>query len=99
MTTAVTWLPTTRPPAAADSSDYVEWEDPRCFGVGKEPAHATLFGCESRELALGAGRTASSRFLSLNGTWRSPYTNVMWVDLRWARSAPLAALRQVSLPA
>ena len=45
-----------------------EWENPRCFGIGKEDAHATLFGAESREIAL-QGR-GSKRFLSLNGDWR-----------------------------
>jgi beta-galactosidase len=48
---------------------FGEWEDPRCFGINKEAAHATLFGAETRTVAL-AGREASSRYLSLNGRWQ-----------------------------
>ena len=70
---AVTWLPCA-PAATAAAPDpeppYREWEDPKCFGVGKEAAHAALFGCESREVALGRGRAGSARYLSLNGAWR-----------------------------
>ena len=70
---AVTWLPCA-PAATAAAPDaeppYREWEDPKCFGVGKEAAHAALFGCESREVALGRGRAGSARYQSLNGAWR-----------------------------
>ena len=71
---ALTWLPVAEPTTAAAqapaSPAYREWEDPRCFAIGKEPAHAALFGCESREVALGLGRDGSKRYQSLNGAWR-----------------------------
>ena len=57
-------------------AEYREWEDPKCFAIGKEPAHAAFFGCESREVALGPGRKGSKRCQSLNGAWR----------FRWAPS-------------
>jgi beta-galactosidase len=46
-----------------------DWENPAVFARGKEPARATGFPFESRELALANDRTASKRFLSLNGKW------------------------------
>ena len=71
---AVTWLPcapaTTTAAAPDPEPPYREWEDPKCFGVGKEAAHTALFGCESREVALGRGRAGSARYQSLNGAWR-----------------------------
>lgn len=48
-----------------------EWFDPEAVGHGREAAHATLFGFESKELAVtGKGRADSSRFVSLNGPWK-----------------------------
>jgi len=47
-----------------------DWENPAVFARGKLPARATGFPFESRELALANDRTASRRFLSLNGPWR-----------------------------
>lgn len=52
-----------------EAESWREWEDPRCFGLGKEEPHATLFAAESEALALGGEREASSRFVSLNGRW------------------------------
>ena len=49
---------------------FDEWRDPRCYSVGKEEPHASMFAAESRELALGGARARSQRFLSLNGEWR-----------------------------
>ena len=72
--TPYTWIPIANTPSPAPvpspTDPKPEWEDSRCFGLGKEPAHATLFGCETREMALGAGRAGSARFFSLNGAWR-----------------------------
>ncbi len=68
---AFTWLPCkSGQPESQPSPEYREWEDPTCFAVGKEPAHAHFFGCESREVALGPGRKGSTRCQSLNGAWR-----------------------------
>ncbi len=46
-----------------------DWENPAVFERGKEPARATSFPFESRKLALANDRSASQRFLSLNGRW------------------------------
>lgn len=46
-----------------------DWENPAVNSRGKLPARASFFGYESTELALAREKTASSRFLSLNGTW------------------------------
>lgn len=64
---AVTWCGrlTSR---AMPAFSFNEWEDPLCFDIGKERAHATLFGAETRDVAL-RGQEASQRFLSLNGEW------------------------------
>ena len=78
---ALTWLPVAEPTTAAApapaSPAYREWEDPTCFAIGKEPAHAALFGCESRAVALGLGRDGSTRYQSLNGIrmWSNPSPN------------------------
>ncbi len=52
------------------------WEDPSVVELNKLPPRATYFPFESRELALGGDRAASTRFLDLNGTWA----------FRWVRS-------------
>ena len=46
-----------------------DWENPAVFERGKEPARATAFPFESRDLALAGDRAASRRFMSLNGQW------------------------------
>jgi beta-galactosidase len=62
-----------------------EWENPRVFALNREPAHATLFAAESREVAV-AGRDASRRSLSLNGKWK-----FRWTDCPGAQGAWTAA--------
>ena len=49
---------------------FAEWQDPQCFGINKEEAHATLFAAESRAVALNGCRKHSIRHISLNGKWR-----------------------------
>ena len=51
-----------------------DWENPAVFERGKEPARATGFPFESRDLALADDRAASKRFLSLNGKWRFSFS-------------------------
>ena len=47
-----------------------EWEDPRVFGAGKEPAHAALVPYPT-ESAARLSRGADSPFVrTLNGRWR-----------------------------
>ena len=50
-------------PAAPD------WENPRVFGINKEPGRATFTPFPSEEAAL-ADKGASSFVESLNGTWK-----------------------------
>ncbi|HEX8920898.1 MAG TPA: glycoside hydrolase family 2 TIM barrel-domain containing protein, partial [Pyrinomonadaceae bacterium] len=47
-----------------------EWENPRVFGVNKEPAHATLFPYASEETALERDHQKSAFVRSLNGAWK-----------------------------
>ncbi|MEZ4583713.1 MAG: glycoside hydrolase family 2 TIM barrel-domain containing protein [Caldilineaceae bacterium] len=47
-----------------------DWENPKVFGVNKEPAAATLMPCASRAEALRRDRMASSFCKLLNGEWR-----------------------------
>ena len=65
------------PPAPIDAplKPRAEWENPRCFGIGKEHACSSHKAAESRAAALGG---SSERRLSLNGTWR----------FRWSERAP-----------
>jgi len=57
-------------PAALAAQDVPDWENPNVVGINKEPAHASLFPYESRELAQQGDPTASTYFQPLNGTWK-----------------------------
>ena len=46
------------------------WCDAEVNAVNRLPMHTSCFAYESREAALAGDRTASERFLSLNGLWR-----------------------------
>ncbi|UYQ95977.1 DUF4981 domain-containing protein [Chitinophaga horti] len=52
-----------------------EIEDPRCLGINKQPAHATLMPYENLEAALAGNRHASSYARSLNGKWKFNFVN------------------------
>lgn len=58
----------------------IEIEDPRCIGIHKEPAHASLMPYASLQEALKANRHASSFFRSLNGLWK--FNWVSWPQQR-----------------
>src|SRR5919202_666585 len=47
-----------------------DWEDPRVFAVGKEPAHATLVPYPDESAALRADSQASPFVRSLDGMWK-----------------------------
>lgn len=47
-----------------------DWENPAVNERGKLPARASGFPFESRTLALSGDQEASSRYLSLDGTWK-----------------------------
>ncbi len=51
-----------------------EWLDPNVNAVNRMPMHTNFFAYENVPLAAKGDRTASERFLSLNGTW-----NFLWV--------------------
>ena len=55
--------------SALEAQDVPHWEDPSVVGIGKEPARATFFPFESRELALEGERAASAFYRLLNGEW------------------------------
>lgn len=52
-----------------------EIEDPRCVGINKQPAHATLMTYGNLKEALAADRHASSFSQSLNGKWKFNYVD------------------------
>jgi len=56
------------------SADRPAWENPAIFAIGKEPARATGFPFESRARAIAGHRTASERFILLNGNWRFAFS-------------------------
>lgn len=59
-----------------------EIQDPECFAVSKEPAHATLMPYANLNEALAARRHASSFCRSLNGMWK-----FHWVS--WPQARPV----------
>lgn len=56
------------------SSDRPDWENPAVNARGKEPARATGFPFETRDLALANRMEASSRFQSLDGQWKFSFS-------------------------
>ena len=58
---------------------FTEWQDPQTNAVNRLPMRAAYFAYESTEKAAIADKTASTRFLSLDGTWR----------FNWARHADM----------
>ena len=47
-----------------------DWENPRVFAVGEEPAHATLTPYPDERAALAAGSSPSPFVRSLDGAWK-----------------------------
>ncbi|MDN5215182.1 glycoside hydrolase family 2 TIM barrel-domain containing protein [Fulvivirgaceae bacterium BMA12] len=52
-----------------------EIEDPTIININREPAHATLFPFENRDLAIANNKSGSAYFKSLNGTWKFNYSD------------------------
>ncbi len=50
-----------------------DWENPKVFGINKEPDAATLMPYATRDAALAGNRMASSYCKLLNGSWRFDY--------------------------
>lgn len=78
-----------------------DWENPAIFERGKEPARATGFPFEDRARALAGDRTASSRFLSLNGKWRFAFSpNVEGAPADFYRDDfDVSSWKQIRVPA
>jgi len=57
-----------------------EIEDPECFAINREPAHATLMPYANINEALAAKRHASTYCRSLNGMWK--FNWVSWPQAR-----------------
>lgn len=55
---------------AQDRPPHPELENPAIQGINKELPRASFVAYESKELAVSNNREASSRFTSLNGTWK-----------------------------
>jgi beta-galactosidase len=78
-----------------------DWENPAVYERGKQPARATGFPFETRALALAGDRTASKRFLSLNGPWRfffSPGVDGAPADF-YREDYDVSAWKTISVPA
>ncbi len=56
--------------SSAQPSPERPWEDPAVFEIGREPPRASFRRFPTRDEARVGDRDASSRRLSLNGTWR-----------------------------
>lgn len=55
-------------------AEEFEWDDPRVFGIGKEPTHTTLMPFRSSEEAREGAKT-SEFYLSLSGPWKFRYSS------------------------
>ncbi|HKK64055.1 MAG TPA: glycoside hydrolase family 2 TIM barrel-domain containing protein [Bacteroidales bacterium] len=51
------------------------WQNPDIVQINREIPRATMFSFESTDLAMVGDRTASSNFVSLNGTWKFKYSD------------------------
>jgi len=56
--------------AQANSQQVPDWENPRVFGINKEPPHATLTPYPDERAAMATGAQASPFMRSLNGQWK-----------------------------
>lgn len=62
-----------QPPA----NGYPEWNNnPEIFQLNRIPAHASMMSYSSLEEALAGDKSASARYLSLNGIWKFAFAEV-----------------------
>ena len=83
------------------SADRPDWENPAINALGKEPARATGFPFESRELALKKEMAGSERFKSLNGLWKfhfSPSVDGRPKDF-WREGYDVSQWKEIPVPA
>jgi beta-galactosidase len=59
--------------SAVYASSQAEWQNPEIFAVNKLPARASFFSYENEEQARFGKPEASTRYLSLNGSWHFHY--------------------------
>ena len=55
---------------SASAADEPVWKNPRVNQQNREARRANFFAFESEELAQKGDKTLSSRYLSMEGTWR-----------------------------
>ncbi|WP_308366296.1 MULTISPECIES: glycoside hydrolase family 2 TIM barrel-domain containing protein [unclassified Microbulbifer] len=58
------------PSANSAATEINDWENPEVFQINKEPARATFYAYESRQLADAGKRENSRYFRSLDGEWK-----------------------------
>lgn len=83
------------------SSDRPDWENPAVFAINKEPARATAFPFEDRQKAQAGDKTASGRFLSLDGLWKfhfSPGVDDRPQDF-WRNDYDVSRWKDIRVPA
>jgi len=56
--------------AGLHAQSFTEWQDPEVNAVNRLPMRATCFAYESADAAAAGDKSASERFLTLDGTWR-----------------------------
>jgi len=61
--------------SAQEALDRPEWEDPQINEINRLPMRTSFFAFESTQAAVRDDRSASSRFLSLNGDWAFKWTS------------------------
>lgn len=52
------------------TAQTLDWENPKVFGINKEPARATSIPYNTESLAIANQHTQSPWYQSLNGTWK-----------------------------
>lgn len=66
----------------ANAQSFTEWQNPEVNAVNRAPMHTNYFAYESEGVAQTGVKEHSSRFMTLNGTWK-----FFWV--KDADAAPL----------
>ena len=55
---------------AASAQSFTEWQNPEVNAVNRAPMHTNYFAYESEGVAQTGVKEHSSRFMTLNGTWK-----------------------------
>ncbi len=55
---------------SASAQSFKEWIDPEVNAVNRAPMHTNYFAYESADAATRGVKEQSSRFMTLNGTWK-----------------------------